>query len=607
MARVLRFAAIFAIITIFSGLRGAFAAPISPSLAEALRTANASHKILLVDFYFDTCPACKALDGTMEDSSIKPILDSNFYLYKFDTEDPANQDCTKYYGITAAPTTVAFNGDGSVLTYTIGYQMPKEFGRFLSKAIATYVKPEQIHADLADALKCASQGGKQLLVYFYGDWSQDCDKMDKVLEDPKVKESLDKHYYLFRLDVGHMDEHTGCVLQYKLDRLPTIIAFNADGTSKARFTSQLTAQQFNLFLQYSEVFIPLANGVSPELTEAFKAASQVGKQLLVNFCDNSVEDCVKMNETMADNDVQTAMDKHFKYFKLDISDRKKLRNCLLQYRITEPPTIIAFNADGSVSGRLDGYQDTDSIKSFLSMSEGMVTAPQGIHPDLADALKAAKDAGKILLVQFAGDWLQTSTEMDATLANPDVKSILDQKFYLFRLDVGRFEKHKTCTERYKVTGLPYVIAFNDDGSVRTESKGYMSPTQAKTFLKKAESGSQGFTEYDLDAFSGTPDAIKSAIKKASNEGKSLLVYFCGNTSGESDPVESAIRRADAESVASNFALLRIDFTEHRALATKYGWKKSPAILIFKKGGKPGVVIQGASAPDQLISEMKKIL
>jgi thioredoxin-related protein len=607
MARILRFAIMLAIISTLAGLGAAFAYPISPELAEPLRIANASQKILLVDFYSDSCELCTKMDGNLDDTDVKSIIDNNFYYYKVDISDPAYVDCAKYYQITGTPTMLAFNGDGSALLPCIGYKDPKPFIEFLNKAIAAYIPPEKINADLADSLKSANSAGKQLLVYFFGDWSEDCDRMDRVLEDPKLKEAMEKHYSLCRVDVGHMDEHKSCVTQYKLNTLPTIIAFNPDGTTKTRLEKVLTPAQMIAFLKNAEVFVPLASGVTAELTDAFKAASDAGKQLLVNFFDSTSEDSLKMDETLADSGVQSEIGKHYSYFKLDITQRAKFKYCLAQYKITDTPTVLAFNSDGSLSGRVDGYQDVDGFKSFLSMSETSVAAPEGIHPDLADALKAAKDAGKTLIVDFKGDWLQTSTDMDQTLSSSDVQSALDKKFYLFKLDIGHFDNHKSCTDRYKVRSIPYLIAFNEDGSVRTESRGYLSPAQMNVFLSKVESGSKGFTSYDLEDISGSGDAVKNAISKASGEGKLLAVYFYNGAADAVDPTERSIEQVDAMTVASNFAILRVDFTAHKTLAAHYGWKKAPLIVLFKKGGKFGVSLQSPVASEKLAAEMQKLV
>jgi hypothetical protein len=53
------------------------------------------------------------------------------------------------------------------------------------------------------------------------------------------------------------------------------------------------------------------------------------------------------------------------------------------------------------------------------------------------------------------------------------------------LDVGRFERHKDCCTRYGVKGLPHIIVFNTNGSIRLSAAGYKDAQALLAFLDRA--------------------------------------------------------------------------------------------------------------------------
>jgi hypothetical protein len=60
-----------------------------------------------------------------------------------------------------------------------------------------------------------------------------------------------------------------------------------------------------------------------------------------------------------------------------------------------------------------------------------------------------------------------------------------KQFFYYKLDVGRFDKHKECLKQYGVEGIPTIVAFNPDGSVRLSKDSYMNVADLKDFLGKA--------------------------------------------------------------------------------------------------------------------------
>jgi thioredoxin 1 len=69
-------------------------------IANALRTAKAEHKRVLLDFGGNWCPDCHALDIYIHDAQNKPILDANFVLVHVNVGHfDANVDIAEKYDI----------------------------------------------------------------------------------------------------------------------------------------------------------------------------------------------------------------------------------------------------------------------------------------------------------------------------------------------------------------------------------------------------------------------------------------------------------------------------------------------------------------------------
>jgi thioredoxin 1 len=69
-------------------------------LAQALKTAAATHKRVLLDFGGNWCGDCQVLDIYFHDPANKPILDANFVLVHINVgKIDANLDLARRYGI----------------------------------------------------------------------------------------------------------------------------------------------------------------------------------------------------------------------------------------------------------------------------------------------------------------------------------------------------------------------------------------------------------------------------------------------------------------------------------------------------------------------------
>jgi len=76
--------------------------------------------------------------------------------------------------------------------------------------------------------------------------------------------------------------------------------------------------------------------------------------------------------------------------------------------------------------------------------------------------------------------------MDDTLKDAKVKPLLHAKFYYYSLDVGNFDKHRECLQRYQIRGIPYLAVFQPDGTMIDSVNGYEAPGDFLAFLQKQQ-------------------------------------------------------------------------------------------------------------------------
>jgi thioredoxin-related protein len=107
-----------------------------------------------------------------------------------------------------------------------------------------------------------------------------------------------------------------------------------------------------------------------------------------------------------------------------------------------------------------------------------------IHADLRQFLADANAEGKILLVDFSGDWCPWCVKLDRTIADTDVQALIKERFHYVKLDVGNFDKHVECLKQYNIHGIPYLIAFDSSGGVLKTLSGYSAPAAFLATLQK---------------------------------------------------------------------------------------------------------------------------
>ncbi len=103
----IRFVALAAVFALAVGLASPMGADIYPApdqaqadIAAAIKTAEATHKRVLLDFGGNWCPDCQVLNIYFHDAANLPILQANFVLVDVNIGHfDANVDLAAHYGI----------------------------------------------------------------------------------------------------------------------------------------------------------------------------------------------------------------------------------------------------------------------------------------------------------------------------------------------------------------------------------------------------------------------------------------------------------------------------------------------------------------------------
>lgn len=95
-----------------------------------------------------------------------------------------------------------------------------------------YVPGLNAHAEIAQALKLATQQHKRVLVVFGANWCYDCHVLDLAFHRPDVAAVLGPNFEVVHVDVGEYDKNLDIMQQFQVPKergIPAIAVLGSDG------------------------------------------------------------------------------------------------------------------------------------------------------------------------------------------------------------------------------------------------------------------------------------------------------------------------------------------------------------------------------------------
>ncbi|MEE4361625.1 MAG: thioredoxin family protein [Pseudomonadales bacterium] len=84
------------------------------------------------------------------------------------------------------------------------------------------------------------------------------------------------------------------------------------------------------------------------------------------------------------------------------------------------------------------------------------------------ALEAARETGRIVLVQFGANWCPDCRQFATLLEDPTVKPMVADAFVVAKVDVGNWDNNLDVAERYGnpiANGIPAAVFLDENGEV----------------------------------------------------------------------------------------------------------------------------------------------
>lgn len=106
------------------------------SWQEVLQKARTEHKLIFLDVYASWCGPCKMLRRqTFTDREVGDFYNSNFVNASFDGEKDDGVMLARKFRVEGYPALFILDGDGNILSSTMGYQSPRELIKFGRQAM----------------------------------------------------------------------------------------------------------------------------------------------------------------------------------------------------------------------------------------------------------------------------------------------------------------------------------------------------------------------------------------------------------------------------------------------------------------------------------------
>jgi len=238
-------------------------------------------------------------------------------------------------------------------------------------------------------------------------------------------------------------------------------------------------------------------------------AKKTGKPIFVDFYATWCGPCKTMaSKTFANATVGDYANPRFIAYKVDCEKGQGV-DLANKFAIEAYPTIIFFNADGTVKQKAVGYKDVDQFLALLKKNTpeslknvgsataptppGGTVAPGVVTPQPAptegiaffqgtwtELLAEAKKTGKPFFVDFYTTWCGPCKAMaNTTFKDATVGAFANANYLAYKVDCES-DAGIPLAKQYKITAYPTILFFDANGQVIKKELGYMP---AETFAE----------------------------------------------------------------------------------------------------------------------------
>ena len=127
-----------------------------------------------------------------------------------------------------------------------------------------------------------------------------------------------------------------------------------------------------------------------------------------------------------------------------------------------------------------------TIGLFMAMQFVRGTSVKAQYNDVDSCLKAGKESGRPILMDFWATWCEKCIELEkTTLAHESVAKVLKKRFVFCKIDCSKKSaKIKKIKKRFKVGGLPTLVILDSKQKPAKNVVGMVTPKELLQILKK---------------------------------------------------------------------------------------------------------------------------
>ncbi len=96
------------------------------------------------------------------------------------------------------------------------------------------------------------------------------------------------------------------------------------------------------------------------------------------------------------------------------------------------------------------------------------------HKEIADALRAAANDHKRVLLVFGANWCFDCFALDYRFHQPDIAPLVDKNYHVVHVDIGKGDKNLDIAKKYDtpVEGIPVVAVLSSTGKLLYSQKAH---------------------------------------------------------------------------------------------------------------------------------------